>query len=83
MLLITEANLYVTNLYVTDHREFSAIRNESNSTMKYFIDQKLKVDRNTSKYFTLFIKFSATDEEIRDVHRFIAPDSTWLVWQLN
>jgi len=50
------------------------IRNESISTIKQFIDQRLEVDRNTSKYFTRFIKFSATDEEIRDVHRSIAPD---------
>ena len=61
-------------LNVTDRREFSAIRNESILAIKEFIDQRLEIDQSTSKYFTPFTKFTATNEEIRDVHKSIAPD---------
>ena len=33
---------------------------------------RLRVDKNTSKYFTPFIKFTAN--EIKDVHQSITPD---------
>ena len=38
------------------------------------MDKRLQVDRNTSKAFTPFTKFTATEDEIRDVHQSIAPD---------
>ncbi|CAB4031786.1 E3 SUMO- ligase KIAA1586-like isoform X3 [Paramuricea clavata] len=62
------------NLSVTDRREFSAVRNESILALKEFMDTRLKVDKNTSKSFTPFIKFTANEDEIRDVHQSIAPD---------
>ena len=36
------------NLYVTDRREFSAVRNESILALKEFMDMRLQVDKNTS-----------------------------------
>ena len=63
-----------TNLYVTDRRQFSAIRNQSILAIKEFMDKRLQVDRKTSKAFTPFTKFTATEDEIRDVHQSIAPD---------
>ena len=62
------------NLYVTDRREFSARRNESILALKEFMDIRLQVDKNVSKSFTPFTKFTANENEIRDIHRSIAPD---------
>ena len=62
------------NLYVTDHRLFSAVRNESILAIKQFMDQRLKVNKNASKAFTSFTKFTANEDDIRDIHHSIAPD---------
>ena len=62
------------NLYVIDRREFSAIQNESILALKEFMDIRLQVDKNVSKSFTPFTKFTANENEIRDIHRSIAPD---------
>ena len=62
------------NLYVTDRREFSAIRNESILALKEFMDIRLQVDKNVSKSFTPFTKFTPNENKIRDIHRSIAPD---------
>ena len=62
------------NLYVTDRREFSAIRNESILALKEFMDIRLQFDKNVSKSFTPFTKFTANENQIRDIHRSIAPD---------
>ena len=40
------------NLFVTDGRKFSAIRNESVIAINTFVDKRLQVDRNASKSFT-------------------------------
>ena len=61
------------NLFVTDRRKFSAIRNESVKAINTFVDKRFQVDRNPSKSFTPFVKIMAT-EEIKEVHRSIAPD---------
>ena len=42
--------------------------------IKTFVDKRLQVDRNTSKSFTPFGKIAATEDEIKQVHRSIAPD---------
>ena len=44
------------NLYVTDRREFSAIRNESILALKEFVDTKPQVDKTVLKSFTPFHK---------------------------
>ena len=62
------------NLYVTDRRQFSAIRNECIAAIKEFIDKWLQVDKNASKAFSPFTKFTTSEEEIRAVHQSIAPD---------
>ena len=62
------------NLFVTDRRKFSAIRNESVIAINTFVDKRLEVDRNPSKSFTPFVKIMATEDEIKEVHRPIAPD---------
>ena len=38
------------------------------------MDISLQVDRNVSKSFTPFTKFTVNENEIRDIHRSIAPD---------
>ena len=62
------------NLFVTDRRKFSAIRYESVIAINTFIDKRLEVGRNPSKSFTPFVKIMATEDEIKEVHRSIAPD---------
>ena len=62
------------NLFVTDRRKFSAIRNEAVIAINTFVDKRLPVDRNASKSFTPFVKITATEDEIKEVHRSIAPD---------
>ena len=62
------------NLYATDRREFSAIRNESILALKEFLDIRLQVDKKVSKSFTPLTKFTANENEIRDIHRSIAPE---------
>ena len=62
------------NLFVTDRRKFSAIRNESVTAINTFVDKRLQVDRNAFKSFTPFFKIMATEDEIKEVHRSIAPD---------
>ena len=71
-----ERRLPEANLYVTDRREFSAIRNESILALKEFMDTRLQIDKNVnvSKSFTAFTKFAANENEIRDIHHSIAPD---------
>ena len=39
-----------------------------------FVDKRLEVGRNPSKSFTPFVKIMATEDEIKEVHRSIAPD---------
>ena len=39
-----------------------------------FVDKRLQGDRNASKSFTPFVKIMATEDEIKEVHRSIAPD---------
>ena len=41
---------------------------------KEFINIRLQVDKNVSKSFTPFTKFTANENEIREIHRSIAPD---------
>ena len=62
------------NLYVTDRREFSAIRNDSILALKEFMDTRLQVDKNVSRSFTPFTKFTANENEIKDIDHSIAPD---------
>eukprot|EP00795_Rhopilema_esculentum_P008999 gene8999-16642_t len=62
------------NVFVTDRRKFNAIRNESVIAINTFVDKRLQVDRNASKSFTPFVKIMATEDEIKEVHRSIAPD---------
>ena len=50
------------------------MRNESILVLKEFMDIRLQVDKNFSKRFTPFTKFTANENEIRDTHRSIAPD---------
>ena len=71
-----ERRLPEANLYVTDRREFSAIRNESILALKEFMDRRLQIDKNVnvSKSFTAFTKFAANENEIRDIYHSIAPD---------
>ena len=38
------------------------------------MDVRLQVDKNVSKSFTPFTKFTANESEIRDIHRSFAPD---------
>ena len=62
------------NLYVTGRKEFSAIQNDRFLALKEFMVIRLQVDKNVSKSFTPFTKFTANENEIRDIHRSIAPD---------
>ena len=39
-----------------------------------FVDKRLQVDRNPSKSLTPFVKIMATEDEIKEVQRSIAPD---------
>ena len=38
------------------------------------MDIRLQVDKNVSKSFTPFTKFTANENEIRNIHHSIAPD---------
>ena len=67
------------NLYVTDRRGFSAIRNESIFALKEFIDIRIQVDKNVSKSFTSFTKFTANKNEIRDITAPLLPISAWQI----
>ena len=62
------------NLFVTDRKKFSAIRNQSVIAINTFVDKRLQVDRNASKSFTPFVKITATEDEIKEVRRSIAHD---------
>ena len=62
------------NLFVTDRRKFSAIRNESVIAINTLVDKRLQVDRNASKSFIPFVKIMAKEDEIKEVYRSIAPD---------
>ena len=50
------------------------IRNESILSLKKFLDNRLDIDQKASAAFTPFTNFSALEEDIRDVHKSIAPD---------
>ena len=63
-----------TKKYITELRTFVQIRNESILSLKKFLDDRLDIDQKASKAFSLFTNFSALEEDIRDVHKSIAPD---------
>ena len=62
------------NLFVTNRRRFSAIRNESVMAINTFVDKQIQADRNASKSFTPFVKITPTEDETKEVHLGIAPD---------
>ena len=44
------------NLFVTDHRKFSAIRNESVIVINTFVDKRLQVNRNASNHLPRLLR---------------------------
>ena len=65
------------NLFVSDKRDFVAIRHDSLLTLRNFMCSRLSFDDHLdsciSSMFS-FVNFTATDDDIRNVHQSISPD---------
>ena len=63
--------------YVTDKRDFAAIRHDSIQTLHNFMCSRLTFDDDFDRCvssMSAFIKFAGTDDDIREVHRTVCPD---------
>ena len=63
-----------TKKYITKLRTFAQIRNESILSLKKFMHNRLDIDQKASKAFTPITNFSASEENIKEVHKSITPD---------
>lgn len=65
------------NEFVSDHREFSAIRNDIICAVENFMSSRfeLAISDKLTKSMTAFCKLIATDDDIRNVHEGIGPDT--------
>ena len=61
-------------LFVSKIRVFSAIRAEILMALQQFMTNRLHIDENTSEKFGDFVKLTASESEVREVHASIAPD---------
>ena len=65
------------NSFVTDKRVFSSIRNDTIESLQFFMIGRMCYDNvllNGINSISAFSKFCATAEDIKNVHRIIAPD---------
>ena len=62
------------NLFVSEMRAFSAVRVEVLLSLRNFMETRLDIDDRTKESFSSFVRFSANEEDIREVHASVAPD---------
>jgi hypothetical protein len=65
------------NLFVSDKRDFVAIRHDSLLTLRNFMSSRLSFDDHFDSCINSmfsFVKFTATDDDIRNVHQSMSPD---------
>ena len=62
------------NLYVSETRAFSAIKVEVLQALHNFMERRLDIDDHAKENFSSFVKFTANEEDIREVHASVAPD---------
>ena len=55
-------------------RAFSAVRVEVLLFLRNFMETRLDIDDRAKESFSSFVKFSANEEDIREVHASVAPD---------
>ena len=77
-LWIKQRRRQASNLYVTDTRDFAAIRHDSLQAIQNFMSSRLSYDDTFERCInrmTSFANFTANDNDIRLVHQNIAPDT--------
>ena len=63
-----------TNLFISEGREFSAIRKEVLVSLQSFMENKLQLDDRIKESSTSFTKFTASEDEVGEVHISLASD---------
>ena len=62
------------NLFVSKTRALSAVKVEVLLSLRNFMEGRLDIDDLAKESFSSFVKFSASEENIREVHASVAPD---------
>jgi type IV secretory pathway VirB4 component len=62
------------NFYVSETRAFSAIKVEVLQSLRNFMETRLKIDDHAKENVSSFVKFTAREADIRDIHASVAPD---------
>ena len=55
-------------------RQFVDIRNDIIANLLEFVPERFEIDKDLADFADPFIKFCASAEEVRDVHKTFAPD---------
>ena len=67
-------NIRRRNQFVSERRNFNAIRFEILESLKNFMTTRLKLDNRLNASLAKVANFSANDDELREAHEAIAPD---------
>ena len=62
------------NLYVSESRAVSAIKIEVLQSLRNFMETRLNIDYHAKENFSSFVKFTASEADIREIHTSVAPD---------